>query len=71
MQKSKLKRFIASILLMITMIGTVSQLVTTQHFYKETNGLQSLSKDEFQAHIRTKLSQHLKKIFKVILYNEK
>ena len=57
-------------LLMMTMIGTVSQLVTTQHFYKELNGLQSLSEQEFQEHIRTKLSKHLKKIFKVILTNE-
>lgn len=57
-------------LLMMTMFGTVSQLVTTQHFYKETNGLQSLSDSEFQEHIRTKLSQHLKKIFNVILTNE-
>lgn len=70
-EKGSFKKDIDVPLLMITMIGTVSQLVTTQHFYKETNGLQSLSKDEFQAHIRTKLSQHLKKIFKVILYNEK
>jgi len=70
-EKSDFKKDIDVPLLMMTMIGTVSQLVTTQHFYKETNGLQSLSETEFQAHIRTKLSQHLKKIFKVILYNEK
>jgi AcrR family transcriptional regulator len=57
-------------LLLITMIGTVSQLVTTQHFYKTIQGLQSLSDEEFQAHIRTKLSEHLKKIFKAILSNE-
>jgi AcrR family transcriptional regulator len=57
-------------LLMITMFGTVSQLVTTQHFYKELNGLQSMSGEEFQEHIRTKLSQHLKKIFNAILSNE-
>ncbi|MEP6700243.1 MAG: TetR family transcriptional regulator [Bacteroidota bacterium] len=57
-------------LMMMTMFGTVSQLVTTQHFYKETNGLQSLTEEEFQQHIRTKLSQHLKKIFKAILLNE-
>lgn len=70
-EKGDFKEDIDVPLLMMTMIGTVSQLVTTQHFYKETNGLQSLSETEFQAHIRTKLSQHLKKIFKVILYNEK
>lgn len=57
-------------LMMMTMIGTVSQLVTTQHYYKEINGLQSLTEEEFQQHIQTKLSQHLKKIFKAILSNE-
>lgn len=57
-------------LLMMTMIGTVSHLVTTQHFYKEMNGLQSMSEEEFNRHIWTKLSQHLKKIFKAILSNE-
>ncbi len=57
-------------LMMMTMVGTVSQLVTTQHFYKEINGLQDMPEEEFQQHIRTKLSQHLKKIFNVILSNE-
>jgi AcrR family transcriptional regulator len=68
--KGVFKNDIDTPLLMITMFGTVSQLVTTQHFYKEINGLQSLSDEEFQEHIRTKLSLHLKKIFKVILTNE-
>ena len=69
-EKGDFKKDIDIPLLMMTMIGTVSQLVTTQNFYKETNGLQSLSEEEFQQHIRTKLSQHLKKIFNVILTNE-
>jgi AcrR family transcriptional regulator len=68
--KGVFKKDIDVPLLMMTMIGTVSQLVTTQHFYKEINGLQSLSGEEFQEHIRTKLSHHLKRIFKVILTNE-
>jgi AcrR family transcriptional regulator len=68
--KGVFKNDIDTPLLMITMFGTVSQLVTTQHFYKELNGLQSLSEEEFQEHIRTKLSQHLKRIFKAILTNE-
>jgi AcrR family transcriptional regulator len=57
-------------LMMMTMVGTVSQLVTTQHFYREMNGLQDMPEEEFQQHIRSKLSQHLKKIFNVILSNE-
>ncbi|MEO7983354.1 MAG: TetR family transcriptional regulator [Bacteroidota bacterium] len=68
--KGVFKKDIDVPLLMMTMIGTVSQLVTTQHYYKEINGLQSLPEEEFQQHIRTKLSYHLKKIFNAILSNE-
>lgn len=57
-------------LMMMTLTGTVSQLVTTQYFYREINNLQSLSDEEFQKHVRKKLSQHLKKIFKAILTHE-
>lgn len=69
-EKGVFKKDIDIPLMMMTMFGTVSHLVTTQHYYKEMNGLQSLTEEEFQEHIRTKLSQHLKKIFKVILTNE-
>ena len=68
--KGVFKKDIDVSLMMMSMVGTVSQLVTTQHYYKEINGLQSLTEEEFQLHIRTQLSQHLKKIFKAILTNE-
>ncbi len=57
-------------LLMITLVGTVSHLITTQHFYREINNLQSLTEEEFQKHIRKKLSHHLKAIFKATLMYE-
>lgn len=57
-------------LLMMSLTGTVSQLVTTQHFYKQIKGLESMPEEEFQEHIRTILSRHLRKIFKAILINE-
>jgi len=57
-------------LLMMTLVGTISQLLTTQHYYKEINGYQSMSEEEFQKLIRKKLSQHLKNIFKAILTHE-
>jgi hypothetical protein len=53
-----------------TLIGTVSHMLTTQHFYKELNDLQSLSTEEFSKHLRKKLSHHLKTIFKAILTYE-
>lgn len=57
-------------LMMMTLVGTVSQLITTQHFYREINGLQELSTEAFNEHIRKKMSLHLKKIFKAILTHE-
>lgn len=69
-KKGVFKKHIDIPLLLMTLIGTVSQLVTTQHYYKEINGLQSLSEEEFQKHIIKKLSHHLKGIFKAILTHE-
>jgi AcrR family transcriptional regulator len=69
-KKGVFKKNIDVPLLMMTMIGTVSQLVTTQDFYKEVNGLSDVEDEEFQKLIKKKLSQHLKKIFKAILSNE-
>ena len=57
-------------LMTATLIGTANNIVATQHYYRQLNNLQSMSDEEFQKHIRKKMSQHLKKIFKVILTNE-
>jgi AcrR family transcriptional regulator len=57
-------------LLMATLIGTVSNMVTTQHFYREINNLQAMPDEQFQKLIKKKLSVHLKFIFKAILTHE-
>ncbi|RYY61352.1 MAG: TetR/AcrR family transcriptional regulator [Chitinophagaceae bacterium] len=57
-------------LLMATLVGTVGHVVSTQHYYKETNDLQDMSDEEFKKYIRKKLSVHVKAIFKAILSNE-
>ena len=57
-------------LLMATLIGTVSNMVTTQHFYREINNLQAMPDEQFQKLIKKKLSAHLKFIFKAILTHE-
>lgn len=57
-------------MLMATLIGTVSHLVTTQHYYKEINDLQDMPEEQFQKHLRKKLSTHLKSVFKAILTHE-
>ena len=57
-------------LLMATLVGTVSHMITTQHFYKEINNLQAMPDDQFQKLIRKKLSAHIKFLFKAILTHE-
>ncbi len=70
-QKSgEFKKNIDIVLMMTTMVGTVSQLITSQRFYREINNMEHLDEMEFQKHMRKKLSAHLKHLFKVILTNE-
>ena len=57
-------------MLMATLAGTVSHLVTTQHFYREINNLQDMSDEQFQKLMKKKISTHLKFIFKAILTHE-
>jgi len=64
------KKNIDIVLMMTTMVGTVSQLLTSQRFYREINHLETLSEKEFHKHISRKLSSHLKNLFKISLYNE-
>lgn len=57
-------------LMMTTMIGTANQLITTQHIYRELNNLQDMPEEVFQKNLKTKLSQHIKTLFKAILTYE-
>ena len=57
-------------LMMATLTGTISQLVTTQHFYKKVRGLEAMPDAAFQDHIRAILRPHLKRILKAILIND-
>jgi AcrR family transcriptional regulator len=66
-KKGEFKKNIDVPLMMATLIGTTSHLVTTQHYYREMNDLQSMPDDEFQKLIKKKLSHHLKTIFKAII----
>ena len=70
-QKSgEFKKNIDIPLMMATLVGTANHVIATQHYYRDINNLQSMSEDEFQKHIKKKLSQHLKKLFKAILSND-
>jgi AcrR family transcriptional regulator len=69
-KKGEFRKNIDVPLMMATLIGTTSHLVTTKHYYKEINDLQSMPDEEFQAHLKKKLSHHLKSLFKAILTYE-
>lgn len=66
-RKGDFKKHIDIPLLMMTLIGTINQAVTTQPYYRETNNLQSLSGEEFERQLKKKLSSYLKNLFKAIL----
>jgi AcrR family transcriptional regulator len=69
-KKGEFKKNIDVPLMMATLIGTASHLVTTQHYYRKLNNLESLPDEEFEKHIKKKLSNHLKSLFKAILTYE-
>jgi type III secretory pathway component EscU len=64
------KRSIDIPLMMATLTGTLSQMITSQRLYKEMNNLEHLPEAEFQKHLKKKLTAHLKNLFKVILTYE-
>lgn len=64
------KKNIDTVMMMTTMIGTATQLIATQRFYKDMNGLQHMPEDTFQKHLKKKLSHHLKFLFKATLTYE-
>ncbi len=57
-------------LMMCTLAGTVSNLLMSQSFYRETNNMTTISEEEFQKQIRKKLTTHLRNLFKAILTDE-
>jgi AcrR family transcriptional regulator len=69
-KKGEFRKSIDIPLMMTTMIGTANHLVTTKHYYRELNNLQAYSDEEFEKHLKKKLSNHLKFLFKAILTNE-
>jgi len=69
-KKGEFRKNVDVPLMMATMVGTTNHLITTQHYYREINSLQSLPEEEFQKHLKKKLSNHLKFLFKAILTYE-
>ena len=69
-KKGLFKKKVDVILMINTMVGTVSQCVMSQDYYREFNKQQDLPDDEFMAILKRRLSIHIKTLFKAILTNE-
>ena len=69
-KKGVFKKKIDVILMMNTMVGTVSQTMMSQTYYREFNKQQDMSDEEFELLLKRRLSIHIKTLFKAILTNE-
>jgi AcrR family transcriptional regulator len=70
-QKSgEFRKHIDIMLMMTTLVGTVSQMITSQRFYREVSNLEELPENEFRKYIKKKLAVHLKNLFKLSLTYE-
>lgn len=69
-KKGVFKKKIDVILMMNTMVGTVSQTMMSQTYYREFNKQQDMPDEEFEVLLKRRLSIHIKILFKAILTNE-
>jgi AcrR family transcriptional regulator len=69
-KKGDFKKNVDISFLMMSLVGTTSQLLTSQHYYRTANNLQALTQEEFEKHLKKKLSAYLKSLFKAILIYE-
>jgi len=68
-KKGDFKKNVDTVFLMMTLVGTVSQVVTGPHLYRKLFNLQS--NEEFEKHVKKKLGAYLKNLCKTILgYDE-
>ena len=67
-QKKKVfKKNIDVVLALNTMTGTVTQIIINKEYYIEFNNLTGLTEEELKNYLHSKLIDHLKNIFKIIL----
>ena len=69
-KKGVFKKKVDTVLMIGTMVGTVSQMMMSQDYYREFNNQQDISDEEFLSLFKRKLSTHIKTLFKAILTNE-
>ena len=69
-KKGVFKKKIDVVMMLNTMVGTVSQSMMSQQYYREFNNQLDMPDDEFLVSLKRKLSIHVKTLFKAILTNE-
>lgn len=69
-KKGVFKKNIDVILLMNTMMGTLTQMLISQQFYRDFNNLNAGTEIEFQKSFKKKLNAHIKTLFKALLTYE-
>ena len=69
-KKGQFKKKVDVILMINTMVGTVSQCMMSQQYYREFNNQQDMPDEEFMVTLKRRLSIHIKTLFKAILTNE-
>ena len=53
-----------------TLSGSANNLISTQKYYRTLSGLNDMSDEDFQKHLKKKLTANLKRIFKILLSDE-
>ena len=69
-KKGVFKKKVDVILMLNTMMGTVSQSIMGQQYYREFNNQLDIPDEEFASVLKRRLSIHIKTLFKAILTNE-
>ena len=69
-QKGAFKKDVDVLLLMNTLIGSVTQMMMTMHYYREYHKLTNVPDNVFYDIVRQNLSVHLKFLFKALLSYE-
>ncbi len=69
-KNGEFKKNIDIVMMMATLVGTISQVITSQCYYREVSNLETMDDADFKKHIQKKLNIHLKHLFKAVLTNE-
>ncbi len=59
------------LMIVSTIVGTTNHVVLSQNFQRKLQNMESMSDDKFRIQLRDNVSNHLKKMFKVVLTNER